>query len=62
LEAFSVDIISLPLYVPHVGQTRWGNFGSLHCGHKDNDGGVKKSWALLWFLRVFECLFTGFGI
>jgi len=28
------------LYVPHVGQAWWGNFGSRHCGHVTSWGAV----------------------
>ncbi len=53
---------SLPLYVPQLGQTRCGIFGSLHCGQTANAGCVKKSCALLVLRLVLECLFTGFGM
>ncbi len=51
-----------PLYVPQLGHARWGSFGSLHWGHDEARTGFKKSWDLLLFLLVLECLLTGFGI
>jgi hypothetical protein len=59
---FSAEITSLPLYVPQLGQTRWGIFGSPHCGQTDMEGCFKKSCALRVFRLVLECLFTGFGM
>lgn len=55
-------MISLPLYVPHVGHTWWGSLGAWHCGHADARTGFRKSCARLMFFLDFECLFIGFGI
>jgi hypothetical protein len=40
---FSVLTISLPLYVPQLGQTRCDCLGSLHWGHMDTPGAVSAS-------------------
>jgi len=50
---------SLPLYVPQVGQARWGSLGDLHWGHDETDWVVRKSWALLIFFRDLEVFFLG---
>jgi hypothetical protein len=40
---FSVLTISLPLYVPQLGQTRCDCLGSLHWGHTETPGAVSAS-------------------
>lgn len=53
---------SLPLYIPQEGHARCGSLGALHCGQVDTFGGVRKSWALLMFLRDLEVFFFGTAI
>lgn len=50
---------SLPLYVPHARHARCGSFAALHCGQIDREGVVKKSCALLIFLRDLDVFFLG---
>ncbi len=61
-DAFSIGTISLPLYVPQLGQTWWGSLGSWHCGHAEAVTGFRKSCALLMFFLDLECLLIGFAI
>ena len=53
---------SLPLYVPHLGHTVWGRFGSPHWGQREVAGLESASWLLRLFLLDLLCLFFGLGI
>ena len=50
----SNEMTSRPLYVPHVGQTRWGRLGLWHCGQTFTDGSLSASCARRLSLRACE--------
>ena len=48
--------------MPHDGHARCGSLAALHCGQIDTEGGVRKSCALLMFLRDLDVFFLGTAI
>ena len=53
---------SRPLYVPHLGQARWGSLGLLHCGQKLAVSTLSFCWARRESRLLFEVFLLGTGI
>jgi hypothetical protein len=51
-----------PLYSPHLGQARWGNFFSWQFGHSERPVAVRKSWARRLAVRRVEWRLFGLGM